>query len=338
MRNPSSITQAMLMAAGLGTRLHPFTQFRTKALMPVLGIPVAQYALDGLLEAGVTQLVANVHHLAEDSSKRLLGLDYGSARLSLSDESEQLLGSGGGIKTASDQLSEGAFFLANADVVCDIDWRALAHCHLLNRKKHGVTVTLTVFPAGPPGAAYREILSSPSSSLITGLGEHKISRPYFVGAAVLEKEALKHLPSGIPFEFVPSILQPAIEAGRAAVFHSTGTWYDIGEPSLWLKAHLAMMNPTLTKSDSSSLSVSRWLKRINEVNEEVSSGIWIAKGSPAVPSLEDWQSPCYWDGRGVQNSFFPKKLGPRSILYGEAVSSEKLQNGIGFSGMWEKEV
>src|SRR5688572_3800538 len=98
---PNKITQAMLMGAGLGQRLRPFTDFCPKVLMPVMGIPVAQYSVDALVAAGVEKIVANYHHLPEQSKLGLKNLDLPShTKLILSDESDLLLGSSGAYKKA----------------------------------------------------------------------------------------------------------------------------------------------------------------------------------------------------------------------------------------------
>src|SRR5690348_6687584 len=91
------LEQAMIMAAGLGTRLRPFTDMRTKALLPVLGIPVAQFTIDSLAKAGVSSVVLNVHHRANETRSGLLGLDRANLKMEVSDESQSLLGSAGGI-------------------------------------------------------------------------------------------------------------------------------------------------------------------------------------------------------------------------------------------------
>src|SRR4051812_21400006 len=96
----SDITQAMFMCAGLGTRLRPFTEIRTKALMPLLGIPIAQFGLDSLVSSGVSKIVANVHHDAANSTRGLRQLEYSGASLLISDESDLLLGSAGGLRKA----------------------------------------------------------------------------------------------------------------------------------------------------------------------------------------------------------------------------------------------
>lgn len=89
--------KAMLMAAGMGTRLRPFSEKISKPLMPVLGVPCSRFALQSLSEAGVTEVIANLHHLPDMTRE---GLKKIFPALQTSDETAQLLGSAGGIKKA----------------------------------------------------------------------------------------------------------------------------------------------------------------------------------------------------------------------------------------------
>src|SRR4051794_34692208 len=96
----TSISTAMIMAAGVGSRLRPFTDLKAKALLPVLGIPVIQFQMDSLVHSGVSRLVVNVHHHAVSTQEGLQSLDRGASALQTSDESGLLLGSAGGIRNA----------------------------------------------------------------------------------------------------------------------------------------------------------------------------------------------------------------------------------------------
>lgn len=109
----SGPTTAMVLAAGLGTRMRPLTDTRPKALVPVAGRALIDRVLDVLKAAGVTRAVVNVHHFAEQMVSHL------SARTDLkilfSDERDELLDSGGGIQNARPLLGEEPFFIANID-------------------------------------------------------------------------------------------------------------------------------------------------------------------------------------------------------------------------------
>lgn len=324
------IHQAMLMAAGLGTRLRPFTNLRTKALTPVMGIPVAQFAIDSLLEFGVSKIVANYHHLGDQAVSGLRGLHIWKAKLQLSDETSELLGSAGGIRKALPEFGNQPFFLANADVLCEMNWKELARFHAFMRKKEGVWLTLAVRPQGPTGGVYREILFDSATGLMTQLGELGVGKPFFNGAAVLEPEAFKSVPLTGPADFVQTILIPALQQKKVAIFFVDGAWYDMGSPELWLKTHLGLIESLETGSLTSDVGRC-WRRRIEEKNLRLGSGIWISRLSPRPRIISRWNAPCYWDAEDSVGSP-PMDLGPEAVLYGKAQISYR--NGIGLGGEW----
>ncbi len=322
----------MLMAAGLGTRLRPFTDSAPKALMPVMGVPCAQFALDALARAGVERIVANIHHHPEQMRT---ALKKGGPHLLVSDESALLLGSAGGIKKAlalpkgGDHLlpllAPAPFFLLNADVLCDVDLNALARRHRQLRERHGVVLTLAVAPRSPGSGQYAEIFTS-SDGRIEKIGPKTSGRPFFVGAAVFEPEAFAGVPEAAPAEAVPLVFEPAIASGRAGFYEVVGgfgIWKDIGSPELWLETHLEM----IARLETGALP-QPWRRSIEARCERLANGIWLANGARRSQP-RDWAGPCFWDGRGTP----PKKLGPQAVLYGNATQSE-LKGGIGFEGSW----
>lgn len=106
---------AMVLAAGLGTRMRPLTDDRPKALVEVSGRALIDHTLDRLAEAGVETAVVNVHHFADDV-ERHLAARRGGPRILISDERAGLLDSGGGIAHAAPLLGEDPIFVANIDV------------------------------------------------------------------------------------------------------------------------------------------------------------------------------------------------------------------------------
>lgn len=320
----------MLMAAGLGTRLRPFTEMEPKALLPLMGVPMAQFALDALAAGGVTHVVANLHHHAEKARDGFSRLAKGpEMTLDLSDESGELLGSAGGIRKALPLFGGEPFFLVNADVLCEVDLGALARAHALNRARNGAVLTLTVFRAGPAGGKYREILFDAAQGLVTGFGVPAEGKPYFVGAAVIEPEALASVPEG-PQEFVPTILEPAIRAGKAGLYVAEGQWHDIGSPQLWLNAHTSLIQ---------GLECGRvpplWRARVESGAKRVAPNIWISRACSKNFSLSEWAGPVYWDSMCDETARPPQKLGPRAVMYGAAHSpGETFSGGIGYRGVW----
>jgi len=106
-------TTAMVLAAGLGTRMRPLTDNLPKALVPVAGRPLIDRVLDKLVEAGVTRAVVNVHHFADQVEAHLKGRR--DLEVLISDERSGLLDSGGGIQHARGLLGEDPIFVANID-------------------------------------------------------------------------------------------------------------------------------------------------------------------------------------------------------------------------------
>src|ERR1700727_2998360 len=106
---------AMILAAGLGTRMRPYNGQIPKPLVAVGGKSLIDYGLDRLAEAGVETAVVNVHHLADALEKHLA--PRRQPHIVISDERSELLGTGGGIAKALPQLGGAPFFLVNSDTL-----------------------------------------------------------------------------------------------------------------------------------------------------------------------------------------------------------------------------
>ena len=114
--------KAMIFAAGLGTRLRPITDSMPKALVPVAGAPLLYHVIGKLRSAGYDQLVVNVHHFPEQIKEYIAAHDFG-VDIRVSDESDRLLETGGGIRHAKELLlpSDGPFLVHNVDIVSNLD-------------------------------------------------------------------------------------------------------------------------------------------------------------------------------------------------------------------------
>ncbi len=275
-----NIQQAMLMTAGRGTRLAPFTDDCPKPFLPLMGVPTLQFGVDHLRAAGVRSFVANVHYLPQLARQALAqldweggGIDVGVAGESakktasaltwqVSDESLRLLGSAGGIARGSRLLKPEPFFLMNGDVVCDLSLQALADRHHELRASRQVELTLGLVVLAPhqqQGKAagihgYRSIEVDEVRGLVTGLGERSQDRAFFSGIAVVEPSGLvAKLSPDQPADFVEALLGPAIHQGKvgywlapsafsAATSPAASTaWFDTGSPRDWWLTHLTWM-------------------------------------------------------------------------------------------------
>lgn len=118
--------KAMIFAAGLGTRLKPLTDTMPKALVPLAGKPLLQWQVERLREAGITDIVVNVHHFPDmiiDAIRRAGGW---GCNIRISDERDRLLDTGGGLRKAMSLLTTKEPILAcNVDILSNIDLKAL---------------------------------------------------------------------------------------------------------------------------------------------------------------------------------------------------------------------
>ncbi|MBP5397234.1 MAG: nucleotidyltransferase family protein [Bacteroidales bacterium] len=117
--------KAMVFAAGLGTRLKPLTDSRPKALVTVCGKPLLAHTLEKLCKAGFSQVVVNIHHFPQMMREYLAENDFG-IDVRISDESDALLETGGGILHAKSLLEplDGPFLVHNVDIVSNADLKA----------------------------------------------------------------------------------------------------------------------------------------------------------------------------------------------------------------------
>ncbi|MBE0647269.1 MAG: nucleotidyltransferase family protein [Bacteroidales bacterium] len=124
--------KALILAAGLGTRLRPVTNSIPKALVVAEGKPLLQHALEHIKRYGIRDVIINVHHFAAQIRDFLKANDDFGLSVTISDESDELLETGGGLKKASWFFSDGKPFLVrNVDILSDLDIWQMAEIHKL---------------------------------------------------------------------------------------------------------------------------------------------------------------------------------------------------------------
>jgi NDP-sugar pyrophosphorylase family protein len=122
--------KAMILAAGLGTRLRPLTDKIPKALVKVNGVALLEQSLLHLKKSGIEEVIVNVHHFPGQIIDHLKMNSYFGMRITISDESGELLETGGGLKKASWFFNDGMPFLVrNVDVISDLDLDRLKKHH-----------------------------------------------------------------------------------------------------------------------------------------------------------------------------------------------------------------
>ncbi len=232
--------RGMVLAAGLGTRLRPLTEDVPKPMVPLLGKPLVAYGLELLRDAGITEVVVNLHHRAEVLARALeRGLVDGvEVRVSMEPD---LLGTAGGVRRVLGWLGEqGTFVVVNGDTVVSVDLPAAVERH----RSSGAQATLLLH-------RHRDARSYGAVSLdrggrITGIGGLLGPAPgsglLFAGVHLLEPGLVARLPAGAKGCLVRDLYVPAIREG--VPIHgdvSVGLWADLGTPARYLAAHRTLL-------------------------------------------------------------------------------------------------
>ncbi len=231
----------MIFAAGLGTRLRPLTNDRPKALVPVNGLPLLEIAIRRLRRAGLRELIVNVHHFAHQIVDFLARNDHFGLAITISDEREQLLDTGGGLRKAAWFFEDGApFLLVNADVITDLDFKAFYEYH---RRKGGLA-TLAVRQR----VSSRYLLFDESLRLCgwrnEKTGETKTARPAattltpwgFSGLQVIDPALFARFPDQPVFSIIDLYLDAARDDAIFAYPHDDSIWIDVGKPEALARA------------------------------------------------------------------------------------------------------
>lgn len=251
----------MVLGAGLGTRMKPFTDVAPKTLLPLLGVPVMEFALLRLKEAGISRVVVNSHAHADQMERYCQSNPVEGLQIAISDERDQLLGSAGGFRHALTQLGDGSFLSINADTINLVVLQDLMARHQKLRAERKVSMTLALLNGEWLQAQtghYRKIEVNETTGLINGYSDKlQKNTPFFCGVAVFEKEAFEHLPDGKPAEFVPEVLEPMIRKKKVGFMWTDTLWMDIGNPELWWRAHFDLYERYLNQALPGS-----WMKRI----------------------------------------------------------------------------
>ncbi len=136
-----SVRKAMILSAGLGTRFKPWTDLHPKALAPINGKSLLQRNIEYLQRYGISDVVVNVHHFAEQVVEALAVNRGWGSRFTISDETEEVLETGGGLQKARPFLEDAPFVLMNVDILTDLDLSAMIRDHFAHRPLATLAVT-----------------------------------------------------------------------------------------------------------------------------------------------------------------------------------------------------
>ena len=230
--------KAMILAAGLGTRLRPLTNDRPKALVEVAGHTLLEITLRRLASFGIRKVIVNVHHLAEMVVEYLNKNDNFGLLVEISREDDLLLDTGGGLKKAAwfflqDRQPQEPFLLHNVDVISTIDFARMLQFH----RDNSALATLAV----QQRETSRHLLFDERNQLCgrqTGgnvpemvRASQRPSALAFSGVHIISPELLSLVTEQGVFSIVTTYLRLAAEGHKILAFHADEYyWRDLGKP------------------------------------------------------------------------------------------------------------
>jgi mannose-1-phosphate guanylyltransferase len=228
---------ALVLTAGLATRLRPLSLVRAKAAVPVAGQPLVRRILTQLRGAGVSDAVLNVHYLPHTITAVVGdGSDLG-IRIRYSWE-HPILGSAGGPRLAIPLIDAGTFLIVNGDTLSAVDIPALVADH----QRSGALVTMAVTPNVTPDKYGGVIVASDGAVVgFTRRGSERASS-HFVGLQVVEAAAFASVEAGQPRESVGSLYPELIASrpGSVRAHACAAEFFDIGTPDDYLRTSLLL--------------------------------------------------------------------------------------------------
>jgi mannose-1-phosphate guanylyltransferase len=230
----NEITQAFVLAAGLGTRLRPVTEELPKPLIPIFQKPLVTFALDHLIGVGVNRFVINTHRLPELFQNFFAEREYAGFPITLIHEPD-LLETGGGIKNAESYFGSEPFLTYSGDILTDVKLQPLIDEH----SRRGNDVTLALRHTGLASAV--------------ALRDHRvvdISNRYgvegnfdFANIAVWNPSIFERIPPHKKISFIPIIADWINQGGKiGGIALDDGNWFNIGSRKEYLDVHRMISN------------------------------------------------------------------------------------------------
>ncbi|MGV3621460.1 MAG: sugar phosphate nucleotidyltransferase [Archangium sp.] len=229
--------KAMVLCAGLGTRLRPLTNRWPKPAMPLLGGPLFRYSVATLKNAGITQIGINTHHLPDVMTATARGE---VPNVEVVHEDGEIQGTGGGIRGLKHFLSDDNFVVLNGDVLFSVDLTPVIAAH----KASGAAATMLLLPM-PEGENYNAVELDPSGHVRRiagkGPGGEKLSNWHFTGVHVMTPAVFDFMsasgPEDINRDVYVRMMEKGLTIGAHVLREKNSYWSDLGTPQRYAATH-----------------------------------------------------------------------------------------------------
>ncbi len=225
--------KGMIFAAGLGTRFKPWTEKHPKALAVINGKSLLQRNVEYLQQYGITDVVVNVHHFADQITEAIENANGWGSNIIISDENDEVLETGGGLLKAKEYLQGETFLTINVDILTDVDLTSFINYH--QQQKAFITLGVTdrttsrylLFNDENRLCGWRNVFTGQERiSIPTG---HYIQKAYS-GLAVFERTIFDAIIQTGKFSLIDVYLSLAATHNIIGYDHSQSKVLDVGKP------------------------------------------------------------------------------------------------------------
>ncbi|MBT8361729.1 MAG: nucleotidyltransferase family protein [Desulfobacterales bacterium] len=225
--------QAMILAAGFGTRLQPYSLVKPKPLFPILNTPLLVATIDRLKNAGFKKIIVNCHHL-----RNLIVEVIDSIPGVIIQQEPMILGTAGGLRLALDHLDDEPLLVTNGDIYHTIDYARVYEKHL--QSEYDVTMVLHDYPR------FNVVTKVGERVLGFDAAEHQGNKWAFTGLQVIKPGVLSSIPAhktSCIIQHYRALIQKNISIGSMTA-HDTN-WTDMGTPGDYLNLHRHLLDSTV---------------------------------------------------------------------------------------------
>lgn len=294
--------RALILAAGLGTRLRPFTKNFAKPAFPVIGVPTfwfsswhvaREFECNNHIAINLSHAPKSIIEAVNDKDlKKFTGISF-----HLSDEKTSLLGSSGALWKLKSWVGNETLAVTNGDSICFPNFKEM----LAHHRQKKALMTLHLRPFKSKHESFTDVKVS-SNSWITSLGKKQNHGTMFSGTYLLEPELIARLPAGVS-ELKTSLLEPLIKEEKLCGFVEDINWLDIGSIQALARANFEL------------LSFFPQVKPLVELKmQELESKVWVPRTwkKDQIKSLK-LKSPCILLGLSHEWASLHQQYGPNFL-------------------------
>jgi Nucleoside-diphosphate-sugar pyrophosphorylase involved in lipopolysaccharide biosynthesis/translation initiation factor 2B, gamma/epsilon subunits (eIF-2Bgamma/eIF-2Bepsilon) len=240
--------KAMILAAGKGTRMGKITDSLPKILLDINGKSLLRIAVERCTAAGFEDIIVNIHHFADMVEEEIVNLNRMGFRVTVSDEREMLLETGGGLYKAKDFFDKKPFLLYNADIITDFP---IANLLAMHREKKGLAALAVRNREGKryllvnrDGLLRGWCNISTGERIVAGEEDEELDKIAFSSIHIINPDIFSYMSEGV-YTMTALYLQLISDHKIHTLLHNDGYWFNVGTPEILEEAreHLKSRPP-----------------------------------------------------------------------------------------------